>query len=107
MIPLPFELSSVDLVLIFMILILFAFIAIKIFQYFLKIVLTSVIFGFFPLLSGFFGLGIDLTLNNILWFMLLGAMFFLAYSSINFALKVTKTIISPFTKLFKRKKESR
>jgi hypothetical protein len=107
MIPLPFGLTGVDVVLILMLLIVFAFVVIKIFQYFLRMLLTSVLFGIFPFISVFLGMNIDLTLNNILWFMLLGATFFLTYGAINFALKVTKTVVTPFSKLFKRKKKEK
>ena len=81
-----------------------AFLAYKIFAFVMRIIITGVAFGFFPLIANVIGIPVPLTLQSFLWSGIIGITIFFVYMGISFGYKVMNLVFSPFKKSFKHKK---
>jgi len=92
----------------------FAFIAYKLFAFVIRILLTGLAFGAFPLVANFAGIAVPLTMQSILWSAIAGIIIYFAYIGIRFGYRILNIAFYPFRKGFessgkkrKIKKEAR
>lgn len=105
---LPFSITNnlmTDVIIILFLVFLGIFIALKIFQYFLKAFVVGMFFSTLPFIASMMGLEVTVNYHTIVWFLFAGMLAFFAYSSINFAFRVTGAAMSPFRRLFALKGE--
>jgi hypothetical protein len=94
--------NSVILILIF---IVFIILMLKVLQFLLRAVVTGVAFGFFPVVASYLGMGVPLTFESVIGSAIFGIFVYLAYSAARTAFKVIRMVLSPFTRLFKKKEK--
>jgi membrane protein implicated in regulation of membrane protease activity len=107
---LPFSITNntlLDITIIIFIILLAVFIALKIFEYFLKGFFVGIIFAMLPFAARVMGFDVAINLQSILWFLFTGMTLFFVYHSISIALKTTRFVISPFRKLFEKKEKKK
>ncbi|MBI4181552.1 MAG: hypothetical protein HY520_01115 [Candidatus Aenigmarchaeota archaeon] len=81
-----------------------AYLAFRIFQTIVKMLITGIAFGLFPILANLLGIPIPLTLQTILWSVILGIATYMAYMGLSFFFKVVNAVFSPLKKGFQKKK---
>jgi len=81
-----------------------AFIAFKLFQIVVKVMLTGLAFGTFPFIANFLGIGVPVNVQTILWSVILGIVVFMTYMSMKFAFKVLNLAFLPLKKMFSKPK---
>jgi len=97
------ELSKLDATLLVVLLIIGVVVAAKIFQYMMKAVFVGIIFGAAPIVLNFLGVEMAVTLQSIASSALFGIALFLVYAAVHTGLKVTKIVLYPFRRFFRRK----
>ena len=83
----------------------FVIISFKVFGFLLRVVLTGVVFGAFPIVAYLLGIPVPLTLNSIISYAFLGIVVYFAYGVIRFGFKAVKVVLSPFKRSFSSKRE--
>ncbi len=78
-------------------LMIFIFMAYKLFKLVIKAAIIGAMAASFPVVASLSGLPVAITLDNIIWFGLLGVLAFFAYSSISTLYKVGSFISRPLT----------
>lgn len=78
------------------ILLVVTFIAFRVVAFFLRALLTGVAFGVFPVVANLLGIGVPLTLNTILWSMILGIALYFAYVTVSTGNRLINFVLSPF-----------
>jgi lysylphosphatidylglycerol synthetase-like protein (DUF2156 family) len=98
------QLLQLDIILLFAGFFIFIIVAYKIFQAMFKALLIGLIGAAFPVVINFlgfnslFGVTIELSFQNIIFFALIGIVAFVAYYILSGIVKVTKFVASPFRK---------
>lgn len=78
------------------ILLIFIFVAYKVFKHVVKAIIIGAIAASFPFFAQYIGLEIELSMHNILWFGLFGIIIYFVYLGLSIIYKVVKAILSPF-----------
>jgi hypothetical protein len=103
-----FEFVQGDLIVFFLIFVIFIVIAYKLFKFIAKAAIIGLVAALFPVVGNYFlGLNIPITLGNIIWFAVTGIGLFVAYSIIRTGWRISKVITKPIKWIFKRKKKKR
>ena len=99
------QITQMNIVLIFGLLLIFVVIAYKLLKILMKAVLFGILGALFPFVSGYVGIQIATSISNILWFALLGMVAYVMYAMMSGGVKTMKMITSPFRALFKKKEK--
>jgi hypothetical protein len=87
----------------FAVFIIFTILAYKMVKFLFKTFMIGLVAAMFPVVGSMvFGLGIEISLYNMIWFAVTGMGLFIAYSAIRFVWKFLKLGLSPF-KLLRRR----
>lgn len=81
-----------------------AFVIFKILGMIMRVLITGLIFGTFPVILSFLGFAVPLTASTILWSIILGIITYLIYMSLSFTFKMVGAIFSPIGKAFSKPK---
>ena len=92
--------GTINVVLIIILLIIGIFLAMKLFGFLLRALLTGLAFGIFPVIANYLGIPIPLTIDSVVSSALFGIIAYLAYSAIRSGFGILKIILWPFRKLF-------
>ena len=97
--PLLSGLSNVDLIILIGAGLLFLVMAYMIFKQVMKAIIIGVIFAAIPVVLYLFGVGIDLSLQTIIWFGLFGIATYFVYDVVSGWFKVLRMVTWPIRKL--------
>ncbi len=97
------ELMQLDTSILVILLVIGVVVAAKIFQYLMKAVFVGIVFGAAPIVLSLLGVEIAISLNNIASSALIGLALFLVYAAVHTGVRVTKIVLYPFRRFFRRK----
>jgi hypothetical protein len=93
------QISSMNLAVLLVLLVVGIVIAMKVFGYLLRAVLTGIAFGLFPVVASYLGLPVAVSINSIVSSAIFGIILYMAFSAIKMAYGVIKIAFWPFKKL--------
>ncbi len=97
------ELSQIHIILLMAVFLVFIAFAYKAFQVLIKGFMVGVISASFPVIATLLGLDVPLTINNIVWFAILGVSSFLLYHTMSGGVRMMRLIYRPFGRMFRKK----
>ncbi|MBI4019811.1 MAG: hypothetical protein HY367_00645 [Candidatus Aenigmarchaeota archaeon] len=83
-------------VLLIVLIVVLMVVAYKIFQTMMRVAITAVLFALIPVVGRLAGFPIELSAQNVLWFGLMGVLFYFIYSFFSFIAKVLGLVSKPF-----------
>jgi len=96
-------LGDQSVIIFFALFIVFTIIAYKLVKFLFKAFMIGLVAALFPVVGNMvFGLGIEISLYNMVWFALTGIALFVGYSAVRMGWKFVRLIFSPF-RLLRRK----
>lgn len=95
--------SQVNSMVLAFVFLFFIIIAYKVFQTLMKAFVVGVVSATFPLVANLLGMGVPLTITNVIWFAMFGVTVFMLYTSITGGAKIMRFAMKPFGLLFRRK----
>ncbi|GEM_PF-5205290 len=93
------HLSTMNMAVLLVLLVVGIVIAMKVFGYLLRAVLTGIAFGIFPIVASYLGLPVAVTINTIVSSAIFGIILYMAFSAIKMAYGVLKVALWPVRKL--------
>jgi hypothetical protein len=99
------QMLTLNPVILFGLVFLVVIIAYKVFKFVFKALLVGIAFATFPFIANMFGMGIPVTVTNILWSSFFGIVLFIIYGAISMSYKLTSFVFKPFRKAFDKPKQ--
>ena len=96
------QLSGMNMAVLLVLLVVGIVIAMKVFGYLLRAVLTGIAFGIFPIVANYLGFPVAVTINSIVSSAIFGIVLYMAFSAIKTAYGILKIALWPFKKLMGR-----
>lgn len=94
------QLSTMNMAVLLVLLVVGIVIAMKVFGYLLRAVLTGIAFGIFPIVASYLGLPITVSINTILSSAIFGIVMYMAFSAMKMGYGVLKIALWPVRKVF-------
>ena len=92
------ELLKLDPFMLFALVLAGAYVSLRVLGMVIRILLTGLAFGSFPVIANLAGIGVPLTIQSIMWSALLGIMIYFVFMGLKFGYTIMNAALWPFTR---------